>query len=559
MNFRMDEVEDFRAVRNELSSAPRPRFRGSHIRQFISNPRMSTFRPLSPTATAFHADRRAPNGLPGMKQFADAKEQRMRQRVTIQFETGAPTLHLRFSSLDLPSTAMIARETKPQFESERELQRARPDSKSSSLYAPSSIGPAEIVTVPQRTLSQRLVRAQLFRTPVTGDTRMGSYRSSTRDTIEAVKELAGEFPPLPQSAQPPAHIPRRAKGDKSPLWDEKSRPPSTVSGVMFARRSFTSEKQKDKHALNIMNDAEKAEVWKPGSPQFIANSPASARSRKLSYHDTKFGPMPIDPFNDDEDDDADAAGVQFPRAPLPLISSTTDLHARENRRLARHFSVPPSLTFEEQNDTSPRQSPAINSSRIATPYEADPFANLGLRTGLREQEQDSPKRTYRNTPEWADSSQSTQSTPASRRMQGLSQFETAEGRHEETPEGNPFIPTLHKSGDQNKSLEELAIPWLKNPKMEEEERRLAHRLPKKTQLARIKTLGSAPERLTPAPVRSHHPKGSFHLQSIRIPPNDAGMVEIVQGSLESAYSGRSVLRDSQVLQIEEGGYEQREV
>lgn len=493
-----------------------------------------------------------------MTQFADAKyeSQRGRQRVTIQFEQGAPTLHLRFSSLNLPGAALIApNEKHPQSEWEPEIAPSRHDSKSSSLYAPSSIGPAEIVTIPQRSLSQRLVRAQLFRAPITSDARIESYRSSRSDTMEAVQAMAGKFPDLPQSARLQVHTPRTAKGSTSPLWDEKSRPPSTVSD--FAHRSLISEKKKGKQALHIMNDTEKVKVWKQGAHRSLTNSPASVRSRKLSHHGTKVGPMPIDPFSDDDDND-DTVSLQ-PHSPIPFVSPVNDAQAKKNRRLARHFSVPVSPTSEELREILTLHGPGMDVSAA----EVNPFANLGMNFhSVTLHEQGSPSPRSPRITEWAGSSQGAQSTPTGKRMRELPPFEMVERRHLPERRGDivsPAISTLHKSGGQNKSMEELAIPWLKNPEMEAEERRLAHLLAKKTHLSRIKSVGTAPQHATPLPVRTHHLKGSFHLQSIKIPPNDAGMVEIVQGSLESAYSGRSVLRDSQVLQIEEGGYEQRQV
>ncbi|KXN89696.1 hypothetical protein AN958_05236 [Leucoagaricus sp. SymC.cos] len=56
-----DGTEDFKAIRDELESMSSDKtFRRSRLRQLISNPRLSTFRQLSPTATAFHATPRAP-------------------------------------------------------------------------------------------------------------------------------------------------------------------------------------------------------------------------------------------------------------------------------------------------------------------------------------------------------------------------------------------------------------------------------------------------------------------------------------------------------------------
>lgn len=54
-------MQDFGEIRNELQKSRfDPNFRRSKLRELISNPRLSTFHQLSPTATAFHARPRAP-------------------------------------------------------------------------------------------------------------------------------------------------------------------------------------------------------------------------------------------------------------------------------------------------------------------------------------------------------------------------------------------------------------------------------------------------------------------------------------------------------------------
>ncbi|KAF9045529.1 hypothetical protein BJ165DRAFT_1477986 [Panaeolus papilionaceus] len=164
----LDSVEDFRNLRTEVLGIKNSKqeWRGSRLRQFISNPRLSTFRQLSPTAAAFHAIPRAPSALlgamnsdekpavisdalvvptpipsralmnptinaarrksklekprprnstystsaksfrlqenvPTMDQFVSLKEKVSRQRVTVLYNGGAPTLHMRFSTLDV--------------------------------------------------------------------------------------------------------------------------------------------------------------------------------------------------------------------------------------------------------------------------------------------------------------------------------------------------------------------------------------------------------------------------------------------------------------------------
>ncbi|KJA23812.1 hypothetical protein HYPSUDRAFT_65934 [Hypholoma sublateritium FD-334 SS-4] len=128
----VDTTEDFHVVQRELNLGKvNSRNAKAGLRNMISNPRFSSFRQLSPTATAFHAahstnagseatsreksdpsasrhystwsqrqSRILQTGLPGMQTFATVKQARSKQRVTVQYKDGTPRLHMRFSSLD---------------------------------------------------------------------------------------------------------------------------------------------------------------------------------------------------------------------------------------------------------------------------------------------------------------------------------------------------------------------------------------------------------------------------------------------------------------------------
>ena len=128
----VDATEDFHAVQRELNlSKVNSRNAKAGLRNMISNPRFSSFRQLSPTATAFHAARSTnagssatsreksetsagrhystwsqrqsrilQGGLPGMQAFDTVKQARSKQRVTVQYKDGTPRLHMRFSSSD---------------------------------------------------------------------------------------------------------------------------------------------------------------------------------------------------------------------------------------------------------------------------------------------------------------------------------------------------------------------------------------------------------------------------------------------------------------------------
>jgi hypothetical protein len=106
-----------------------------------------------------------------------------------------------------------------------------------------------------------------------------------------------------------------------------------------------------------------------------------------------------------------------------------------------------------------------------------------------------------------------------------------------------------------KSTDTLSIPWLKNPEMmAEDEARLANVLGRNAPPSRFKTVGKAPRKYTPTPINTGHTRGSIAIEPIMIPRQVTPNMEIVQGSLTSNSSSRGVLRDSEVLGIEDGNY-----
>lgn len=212
----VDSVEDFQQVRNELSDGKRKDFRRSRLRDFISGPQLDTFRQLTPTATAFHANPRAPrglsqfspprttDGLPAMRQFAAAKDLAImggssgkpNQRVTIHFDNGTPTLHMRFSALEIPPLVFNNAKSRPQSEW---APVSRPVSYHPSSYpvvppsAPSVLSTLELsdsgpplATLPRSHYSTRRSRAQ------------SSYSiPESYTSLSDVRELASQFPGPP--------------------------------------------------------------------------------------------------------------------------------------------------------------------------------------------------------------------------------------------------------------------------------------------------------------------------------------------------------------------------
>jgi hypothetical protein len=197
--------------------AKRQEYRASHIRAFISNPRLSTFRQLSPTAAAFHAAPRAPVALrrpsplayttedsPDIAQIVTIEpsantqlKKGLYERVTIHFKNGTPALDLRFSDLEVPSIIRGKARSRSHSEpilgssasSDRQLNPRLINRKSPSMLSslgtfsdPGDEGPpagSHVQEPPRRMTS------------------LSSGRESYMSPLAAVRELTPQFPVVP--------------------------------------------------------------------------------------------------------------------------------------------------------------------------------------------------------------------------------------------------------------------------------------------------------------------------------------------------------------------------
>jgi hypothetical protein len=205
----------------------------SQFHEIISKPRISTFRQLSPKATSFHAAQKVSDtqeepdtpGLPGMAHFANVRAQNNRERVAVRYHKGTPLLHLRFSTLDMPSPATIAEEIKSRPQSDWVTPQPSFHQPTNSVLHHSSdsissfFAPFELVSAPRRTLSQRSARAKLYQAalPTTSGESLNNPNpdsttsvdawdisrvqsvKSIPDSIQAVRDLAGQFPGPPSA------------------------------------------------------------------------------------------------------------------------------------------------------------------------------------------------------------------------------------------------------------------------------------------------------------------------------------------------------------------------
>ncbi|KAJ7121108.1 hypothetical protein C8R44DRAFT_981935 [Mycena epipterygia] len=265
----VDQMDDFAEVTKEMSSG-RPQFRRSRLVQMISNPRASTFRQLSPTAGGFRVpaaalnEKRTGAGGPSMADFAQLKRDvtlssphsnangnglvRPRQRVTVHINSGAPTLHMRFSDLEMPSPAVIAESVKARPVSSSWVSIAR-----SSRYAPSTAAPsfafdppampmpfAFNAPVPDVPVYPAFIYARGQPEPKhesaagRGISQVSGRSSGYPDSLNAVRELAAQFP------GPPAPIPERGGSSWDTDLERGPRASWDDSVAAEARRSWDS-------------------------------------------------------------------------------------------------------------------------------------------------------------------------------------------------------------------------------------------------------------------------------------------------------------------------------
>jgi hypothetical protein len=293
-------------------------FSQSQLHDFISNPRFSTFHHLSPKATTFHAAQRMQSemreksathttskavGLPGMAYFADIRAQNGHQRVSVRYHRGRPLLHLRLSTAEIPSLpapvkiprselrrppAIVVEEIESRSQSECDLSPPRPNfhqpSKSafreSTDSTPSFYAPAELVSAPRRTLSQRSARAQLYQAILPAASRESLYpdptidvnpqdlsrmhsKKSIPDSLQAVQDLAGQFPgppmtvadqntpPFPQAVESPSQLRQPFHEGKVVLsddgeWSNRNRSSPALS---YDNRSTQSSKRRTLYSV----------------------------------------------------------------------------------------------------------------------------------------------------------------------------------------------------------------------------------------------------------------------------------------------------------------------
>ena len=328
----------------------------SQFHEIISNPCISTFRLLSPKATSFHAAQQASDkhepasfrtlptsGLPDMTHFANvrAEAENSRQRVAVRYHKGTPSLHLRFSRLDMPSPATIVEESKSRPQSEWALPQPsfhRPLNSGFrySSDSTSSFAPFELVTTPRRTLSQRSARAKLYQAAlpsVSGESLNPNHDLTTSvdpwdisrvqsvkslpDSLQAVRDLAGQFPGPPMAFKDENPMPYAAEAEAPEFSSEVQLqgPPS--------HESFTLSDDSGRNSILSPPVAlsDNKSVRSTRQPTLYNVTPL--RTASLNPATEKYA----NPFNDDDNDEdsrkAIVESVSRPASRSPDVESET--------------------------------------------------------------------------------------------------------------------------------------------------------------------------------------------------------------------------------------------
>ncbi|KAJ7681231.1 hypothetical protein B0H14DRAFT_3908209 [Mycena olivaceomarginata] len=633
----VDAVDDFADLAQEMSGGRSTTFRRSRLGMLISNPRASTFRQLSPTAGEFYrangptprgdVEKAGANGglaVPQMSEFAQLRlaagarppasplytlagpqnqltsppllqrtltqgtaytsrtlDSTTQQRVTVHFPQGsdgaegAPTLHMRFSGLEMPSPALIAEEVGKRPVSEEWVSIAR-----SSRYAP-SIAPsfafdpippmaaapplptANGVTYPQFIYERNAVPVEstigdassAYSYPAPRDSRgkgkapAHARELSTASGLAAVRELAGQFP-VPR----PSPIPEAPSG-RQREWDaERGVAPYAYGGA----------------------EHEEEEVYR-----YAYDGPVSSPEHELPPPQAHI-PHPY------ADAAAYGAGMHSPAARERRVlaavgrerfgnSQSQNQTRHRNGRSDTTLGMTPQ-TFAssrfESNETSTPNTEAEESVSGSDPFQFDVALDTGMsgkaaayRAQQRQQSSDGeleyadeerysfpqegqgvPEEVFLGDGPHSDykghmhnASVGTRTSAALLQMTQRPAADWAPGRvlPERLQRVHPRHPRVSERSDLPASVDTLASSWLHGDGMLHDELADAD----EGSVGRVR----APRKATPAPVSTKHglTRGSVYIQPITVPPVAySSEVQIVQGgSSADSYNSEFVVGD----------------
>lgn len=259
-----------------------------------------------------------------MSHFGNIRAENSRQRVAVRYHKGTPLLHLRFSTLDMPSPATIVEEIKSRPQSEWALPQPsyhRPLNSGfrySSDSTSSFFAPFELVSAPRRTLSQRSARAQIYKAalPATSgeslnpdpdsatsepwDLSRVQSMKSLPDSIQAVRDLAGQFPGPPMAFKDENPIPPIADALPIPQMpgfpsEVQFKGPSSLEGFALSDDSVRNSNPSPPVALS---DNKSVRSTRQPTLYNVSRAASLVRASEKEH---------FDPFNDDNDENSQSS------------------------------------------------------------------------------------------------------------------------------------------------------------------------------------------------------------------------------------------------------------
>jgi hypothetical protein len=347
-------------------------------------------------------------------------------------------------------------------------------------------------------LSQRSARAQLYQAASPDASSESHYLEPTSgtvasqetgrvksvaDSLQAVRDLAGQFP------GPPMAFKDQNTLIKPSTWEEVPIAPPTPQALGSPSELQFKFKEEPPHKGTMMLSSDNQWSAMFSSPIPLTDDGSIRSSRQPTLYTVTGTPLrlgyrysekPLDPFNDDDEEDVSSSSgpvtvdKEMFSATAPGFRRRSSLQDSEGTRdildLATALDAGKSDKFQK-----------FQSSRRESLYESG--------------------KDVAGATKWIGS---------------RSQIVT---------------PTklLPQSRERDMNINNLAMPWLKNPRMEEEERGPLKSMSERD-IPLYRNVGKAPKRSTPLPIRAIHKRGSMHLKPIIIPPRNVNIPEVVDES-----------------------------
>jgi len=355
---------------------------------------------------------------------------------------------------------------------------------------------------------------------------------SASSSIKAVRELAPQFPGPPPSTW-------KGETDKGAETVRKQDSLATITQLAYAAKEDDDDSTATHPILFVpKNDSDDD---RPVSFNQISRAPSPSPLKPTGL----FPVRPIDPFDDDESSKS-PGGLESVPSPIN-VRPKPDGESLLSTTFSNHSSDTISGVQDEDNDyKGGKISAAIVTGNsgvfntipaIRTPAPLSPRTRglIALGSGEPDPAQASSPRTsnFRRIAQWVDSTEKTM-TPNRATIAIPSPI---------APGGASSISAqnLHERG---LSIDNLTIRWVKS---EAEQRKLklatTPTTPTGYKDVKVRNIGRAPSRSTPAVQTGHVVRGSLHLEQIYHPPP----IETLPTSLKGKESPTAMAKRGQVL------------